>query len=88
MSLSIFAAPLSIVALVSLWLGWRANVKLFCVWLALCVGTTLFIAAQLFASTSSLKEIISLALIMALFQISSFAMGYVVHRMWTQGKDR
>lgn len=80
MSSLIFASPLAVSAMISLWLGFKMRFVMFVAWLSTCVTITILLMVATFGDGTLSGSSFTLLAALMLFQSSAFMLGILVAR--------
>lgn len=80
MSMLIFASPLAVSAMISLWLGFKMRLIMFGGWVSICVAIALLLMRTAFGDGALSKSGLTLLAILIMFQFCSFVMGVLFGR--------
>jgi hypothetical protein len=80
MSSLIFASPLAVSAMISLWLGFKMRFVMFVAWLSTCVTIAILLMVATFGDGTLSGSSFTLLAALMLFQSSAFMLGILVAR--------
>ena len=80
MSMLIFASPLAVSAMISLWLGFKMRLIMFGGWVSICVAIALLLMRTVFGDGALSESGLTLLAILIMFQFCSFVMGVLFGR--------
>ena len=80
MSPLLFVAPIAVIAMVSLWMGWMGRIWLFVAWAAFWTAVVVITLTYVFSSTSGFGLIALMGAAVAVIMSCVFAMGWLAQR--------
>lgn len=80
MSALLFAAPLAVIAVISLWMGWKGLIWAFVYWAVCWIALVALASFYVFGGTSPNMLIMTMVAGALLFLVSTFGAGYLAMR--------